>query len=197
MKLAPRVCSLLCAAVLLPAGVRAAGVSIAEIPNFVQVDGHLFRGGQPEDGAWPRLSAIGVRTVIDLRRAGEHSTQAESLAVTAAGMRYVNFPMNGFDTPQSAEMARVLGLIGERDTVFVHCRQGRDRTGTVVAAYRISHDHWTQARALEEAETHGLHWYERGMKRFIMAYRVATSTLASTSTPALDTGAHASSADAP
>jgi len=44
--------------------------------------------------------------VLDLRQRGEHSTTAESLAVCAAGMTYVNFPMNGFATP-SAEQLRV------------------------------------------------------------------------------------------
>ena len=26
--------------------------------------------------------------------------------------------------------------------IFVHCRRGKDRTGTVIACYRIQHDGW-------------------------------------------------------
>jgi len=52
----------------------------------------------------------------------------------------------------------------------VHCAAGKDRTGTVVAAYRIAHQKWTNQQALAEAQQIGLHWWERGMKRYIASY---------------------------
>src|SRR6185503_17533114 len=95
----------------------------------------------------------------------------EARAVQAAGMRYVSVPMDGFETPRAEQIAGVLAMIDTSDVVFVHCKMGMDRTGTVVAAYRISREGWKNARALEEAESLGLHWWSRGMKRFIGGYR--------------------------
>jgi protein tyrosine/serine phosphatase len=141
------------------------------IANFHPVTDRIWRGGQPKSYAWPGLAKLGVRTVLDLRRPGEHSTSAESLAVTGAGMSYVNFPMDSFGTPTAAQLGVALALLDGPGPVFVHCRRGCDRTGTVIAAYRVSREHWANDRALAEARKCGLHWYEFGMKRFIAGYR--------------------------
>jgi protein tyrosine/serine phosphatase len=153
------------------AGVSQAAISgPSEVPNFSKVTPRLYRGAQPLPGAWPALANLGVKTVIDLRRRQEHSIEAESTAVYAAGMRYLNFPMNGFDTPTNGQIENVLNLLDRDEPIFIHCKLGCDRTGTVIAAYRISREHWTNEKALAEAKRNGLHWYESGMKRFIRAY---------------------------
>lgn len=162
--------------VVLPISAQAADLAVPGIPNFQHVNAHVLRGGQPADVAWQKLANMGVKTVIDLRRESEHSTAAEARAVEAAGMRYVNVPMSGFKTPRAEQVAKVLDLMDGGDIVFVHCKHGKDRTGTVVAAYRISRDRWANQKALDEAESYGLHWYERGMKRFIRDYLVADRT---------------------
>lgn len=36
--------------------------------------------------------------------------------------------------------------------VFVHCREGKDRTGMIIGCYRIAHGQWTNRRALAEAK---------------------------------------------
>lgn len=144
---------------------------IAGIPNFHQVDERIYRGGQPESRAWAGLAGLGVKTVVDLRRPIEHSVPEESLAVVAAGMRYVNFPMNGFDTPTAEQLGTPLSLLDQEGKVFIHCKLGCDRTGTVIAAYRISRQGWENQKALAEARTMGLHWYEHGMRRFLSAYQ--------------------------
>jgi hypothetical protein len=37
------------------------------VPNFHQVNAHLYRGGQPNDAGWSSLAKLGVKTVVDLR----------------------------------------------------------------------------------------------------------------------------------
>jgi protein tyrosine phosphatase (PTP) superfamily phosphohydrolase (DUF442 family) len=157
---------------------------VAGIPNFHRVTEGIYRGGQPEASAWTRLAQLGVRVVLDLRRPDEHSTSAESLAVSAAGMRYVNFPMAAFATPTATQLRAPLAVLDGTDPVFVHCRHGRDRTGTVIAVYRISRQHWTNEKALAEARDLGLHWYEYGMKRFIASYHAQDSGATTGADPA-------------
>jgi tyrosine-protein phosphatase SIW14 len=147
-----------------------ANLQIAGAPNFHQVNDQIYRGGQPSNEAWPALAKLGVKTVIDLRRKNEHATDAEARTVEAAGMRYVNVPMNGIVAPTNEQILKVLGML-ESGPVFVHCRRGADRTGTVVACYRMRHDGWDNQRAFREAKSLGLSWMEFGMKQYILAYR--------------------------
>ena len=92
-----------------PAHVETSGkvqsiVEVPGIPNFHQVNDHVFRGGQPAAEAWPGLAKLGVKTVIDLRREDEHSTAAEARDVAAAGMKYVNLPMKGVVAPAKIQI---------------------------------------------------------------------------------------------
>ena len=163
---------------VLPAWAR--DESVRGIPNFHQVNGHIYRGGQPSDEGWTGLAQLGVKTVIDLRLEDEHPTQLEAQAVQAAGMRYVNIPMHGVVAPSDEQIAQVLALLDSESPVFVHCKRGADRTGAVIACYRMAHDRWDNQRAMKEAKSYGMSWLQFGIKDYVMNFqaspvRVATA----------------------
>lgn len=162
----------------LPADVATPGrvpsiFEVPGIPNFHQVNDHVLRGGQPATEAWPNLAKLGVKTVVDLRREDEHSTAAEAQAVTAAGMTYINVPMKGVVAPTNEQIAKVLALLNSEDRVFVHCHRGADRTGAVIACYRIAHDRWAPKQALSEAKSFGMAWTQLGLKHYVMDFHPA------------------------
>ncbi len=144
----------------------------AGVGNFYQVNDHIFRGAQPSTDGFKSLAKMGVKTVIDLREPDERSA-AEKKAVEADGMKYINVPMHGMETPSQADIAKVLAIFNDPTAgpVFVHCRRGADRTGTVVACYRISHDKWDNAKALSEAKADGMAWIQRAMANFVKHYQ--------------------------
>ena len=113
------------------------------IENFHQIGDTVYRGAQPTDEGIHYLSALGVTIVIDLREHDQRSLDEERL-VTAAGMRYVNVPMTGMIPPTPDETNKILTILEDPASgpVFVHCKRGADRTGAVIAAYRIDHDKW-------------------------------------------------------
>jgi uncharacterized protein (TIGR01244 family) len=159
------------AALLLSVSVWPALAETPAIPNFHQVNEHVFRGGQPAPDTWQSLAKIGIKTVIDLRREDEHSTAEEAQAVAAAGMNYINVPMKGVVSPTNQQIAKVLEVLNSQEPVFVHCKRGADRTGTVIACYRISHDRWQRQQALQEAKSLGMGSLQVGLKRYIMAFQ--------------------------
>jgi tyrosine-protein phosphatase SIW14 len=152
-----------------------AGSSAPGIKNFHQLNEHVYRGAQPTDEGLQYLATIGVKTVIDLREADERA-QAEESVVTAAGMKYVNIPMTDLTPPTDAEITRVLGMLEDDSAgaVFVHCKRGADRTGAVIAAYRIDHDHWDNARALSEAKSEGMGFFQFPRESFIRSFQPRT-----------------------
>jgi len=145
--------------------------TVKGIPNFHKVNDHIYRGGQPAEEGWKGLADLGIKTVIDLRLVDEHPTKVEAQAVEAAGMRYVNIPMHGVVAPSNEQVSQALALLNSDNAVFVHCRRGADRTGTIIACYRMTHDHWDNQRALREAKSYGMSFLQFGMKHYVMAFQ--------------------------
>jgi len=142
------------------------------IRNFYQVDQYVYRGGQPDKEGFALLSKLGVKTVLDLRASDARSRMEEKL-VTAAGMRYINVPMTGLTPPTDAEIGKILGVLESDNSgaVFVHCKRGADRTGAVIAAYRIDHDGWDNDRALKEAMARGMSSFQLPRQGYIRNFQ--------------------------
>ena len=147
-----------------------AGELAIDVPNFQKVSDSIYRGAQPTVAGFGILKTMGILTVLDLRESSHART--EEAIVKAQGMRYINIPMAGLEAPSDAHIAQALALLGNAAAgpVFVHCRRGADRTGTVLACYRISHDHWDNSKALAEAKQRGMSKFQIAMYRYIRAY---------------------------
>jgi tyrosine-protein phosphatase SIW14 len=150
----------------------------AGVPNFWKVNDHVYRGAQPTDAGFQFLARLGIRTIVDLRLLGEHSQAAEQKIVEAAGMRYVSLPMAGMSTPDQEQVSRVLAILDDPDAgpVFLHCQRGADRTGALIACYRIGHDGWQNKKALSEARSLGMSWYQMALQRYVLGYRAMPPT---------------------
>ena len=143
----------------------------AELPNFHAVNAHIYRGGQPHAGGLQKLVALGVKTVINLRDDDARASQEEKEA-RALGLNYFNVPLSRWGRPGEKRIDELFSLLDAKDNqpVFVHCKRGADRTGALIAVYRVSHDGWTAERAVEEAERYGMGFWQRGKKDFIRDY---------------------------
>jgi protein tyrosine/serine phosphatase len=163
----------------------AAASSVPGINNFYQVDPEVYRGAQPTAEGFKYLGQLGVKIVIDLRKRDEKSAQEEQL-VTAAGMRYVSVPMTGLTPPTPAETSQILAMLEDAAAgpVFVHCKRGADRTGAVIAAYRIDHEKWDNSRALQEAMADGMSRMQFKRQDFIRTFQPATTDAGSARPPA-------------
>ena len=149
-----------------------AAPAIPGIGNFDQVDEHVYRGAQPTEEGFRYLAKLGINTVLDLRE-NDSRTVEEKRMVADSGMRYVNVPMTGLTPPTPTEITRILALLedGPSGRVFVHCKRGADRTGAVIGAYRIDHDHWDNARALKEAMSHGMGYFQIPRQNYIRNFQ--------------------------
>jgi protein tyrosine phosphatase (PTP) superfamily phosphohydrolase (DUF442 family) len=143
----------------------ARGVSYA-----AEVAPGFYRGGQPDrDGiAW--LRSIGVKTVINLRH---FHGDTEGDQVAAAGMRYERIPMESSDAPTRAQVERFLSLVNDPKLrpVYVHCLHGVDRTGSMMAVYRMEMEGWPNAEALAEMQYFEAHDIWRDLREFVRTYR--------------------------
>lgn len=161
-------CFGLCLSLALGAAPPQRSPAYRELPNFHQVNDQLYRGAQPKQDGLKRLAQLGIRTIVNLRE-GDDLANRERREARAAGLQYFNIPLKRAGRPSDEQIERVLGILDTpaNQPVFVHCHLGADRTGMVIAVYRITHDGWTSERARAEANKYGMHLWEMGMKNYI------------------------------
>lgn len=122
------------------------------VPNFGEVTPTLYRGGLTHTAGLKVLAKMGINVVVDT-----HANDVnEEKTVKSLGMEYVAIPWH-CPWPRDRVFAKFLKVLQEDKgkKVFVHCRLGDDRTGMMVAAYRMADEGWTADEAMNEMKTFG------------------------------------------
>ncbi len=142
-----------------------------DMPNLFKINDNFYRGGQPTENGLAELKKLGIKTIINLRTTGKDVSE-EEVAAKKLGLNFINVPLNNWLKPKNSEVESVLKLINneQNQPVYLHCKRGSDRTGTIVAAYRIKFQNWTGEQAVKEAKTFGFGWWQFWMKDYIQNY---------------------------
>ena len=121
------------------------------IPNFGQVTPTLYRGGQPSSEGFEKLAHMGIDIVVDTGRSKRDETLIKNL-----GMAYISLPWY-CPFPKDEVFERFIRITRENPgkKIFVHCRLGDDRTGMMIAAYRMGQQGWTAKEAMQEMHEFG------------------------------------------
>ena len=121
------------------------------LPNFGEVTPRLYRGGQPTPQGFNKLAEMGVAIVVDFGRSSRDEKQTRKL-----GMEYVTIPWH-CPFPKDEAFAKFLKLVKENPDkkIFAHCRLGDDRTGMMIAAYRMAMRGWSADEAMNEMKQFG------------------------------------------
>jgi len=137
--------------------------------NFGRVTETLYRGGQPTSDGFNSLHAMGVGIVVNLRD-DRREMATEKRQVESLGMQSIEIPWSATHKPSSAQVVEFLDLIRThpKTKIFVHCRRGADRTGVMIAAYRIAAEHEPVAEAVSEMHRYHYDWFFRPqLQRYI------------------------------
>lgn len=126
-------------------GEPAARIDLPGTENFYRISGELYRAGQPTPEAMRIYEGYGIKTVINLRTF--HSDVDE---VRGTGLKLVEIPVLTWDL-DIQEVITVLRAIRDAEKpVLIHCQHGSDRTGLMVAMYRIVEQDWDKEEAIAE-----------------------------------------------
>ena len=116
------------------------------LPNFYKVSAVLYRGAQPKKEGIRQLQDMGIKTVVSLRIFHDDSHLLEGTSLNPEVIPFHTWH------PADEDVVRFLQIVTDpaKTPVFVHCRRGIDRTGTMVAIYRIAVQGWSREEAIRE-----------------------------------------------
>jgi protein tyrosine/serine phosphatase len=127
------------------------------VPNLNQVAPNFYRSAQPTaEGFKAAEKALHLKAVVDLR-----SLHSDTDLIKGTNIQFYSVPMNAWHIT-SDEVITALKLIKaaqSKGAVLVHCRHGADRTGVVVAMYRMVYQGWSKEQALDEMEHGGFNFH--------------------------------------
>ncbi len=127
------------------------------IRNFWEVEPGLYRGAQPNKQGYETLKKLGVKTVVSFRR--DRSVKKEKAWAEKEGIRFISIPWVARDHYAPQDLRAFLEIAGNSKNrpLFVHCKAGKDRTGLMMASYRMYHDGWSEKDAFAEMKRLGYH----------------------------------------
>lgn len=139
-------------------------VESKHIENFYKVDKGVYRSGQPSAEAFKEMEQLGIKEVLSLRNF--HSDKDEAKG-TNLKLNRVAMSASDSDWDELVEAVRIIK--NRKGPIVIHCWHGSDRTGLVVALYRLIFQNWTKEEALDELEHggYGYHTVYGNIKTFI------------------------------
>jgi protein tyrosine/serine phosphatase len=123
------------------------------LPNLHRITPNFYRSGQPTgDGFSVAAKNYGVKTIVSLNDKPD--------VASIPDLNLIHVKMNAFKTADDddPQLPRALAAIQKglaQGNTLVHCQHGKDRTGGIVAVWRVMYQGWTKEAAISEMEKGG------------------------------------------
>ncbi|MHC4884961.1 MAG: phosphatase domain-containing putative toxin [Planctomycetota bacterium] len=127
----------------------------AELKNFYKISDKVYRSEQPDKASFPVVERFGIKAVLNLR---EHHSDTDEAKGT--GLTLYRYKLNAATVSEKQLLTALQFIKNSSGPILVHCWHGSDRTGVVVAGYRIVFQGWAKGKAIDEFK-HGGYGYHK------------------------------------
>jgi len=125
-------------------------ISNSKLSNLYILNDSIYRCEQPDSLDFVLIHRIGIKSVLNLRSNFTDKDLIDGLPLNIYSVEMIPF---NFGDKEIVKALRILE--NSPKPVIVHCLYGSDRTGVVIAMYRIIFQNWTKEEALNEMEDGG------------------------------------------
>jgi tyrosine-protein phosphatase SIW14 len=130
-------------------------ITNTSLSNLYKVDEGIFRCEQPDQKSFQQLADLGIKSVLNLRN--KHS---DSLFLQDSPLNCFKVNMEAKDIADDEIVQALKALKDAPKPIVVHCKHGADRTGVVIAMYRVVFQDWTKEKAIGELKYGGFGFHE-------------------------------------
>jgi tyrosine-protein phosphatase SIW14 len=128
-----------------------------KLENLHQVSPEVYRSGQPSARDLKQLvEQLGIKSVLCLRDFHNDDNEADGLSLALYRVEMEA------DDVEPEKVARAMRIIKDAPKpILIHCWHGSDRTGLVVAAYRMTFQNWSANDAVDELTNGGFGYHQK------------------------------------
>jgi len=120
-------------------------IELPGFKNLYKIDDSLYRSEQPSKKGMMQLQKLGIKTVLNFRN--HHNDKNE---VIRAQLLIERLALNT-NKITYADIVKTLKVMKKaKKPILIHCLHGSDRTGCMIAAYRLVYNNYTKEQAIAE-----------------------------------------------
>jgi tyrosine-protein phosphatase SIW14 len=120
-------------------------VNLQPFNNLYKINDSIYRSEQPTKKGMQALQQLGIKTVLNFRN--HHNDVGETKHTRLVIER---LPQNTNKISQEFIISALKIIQQSKKPILIHCLHGSDRTGVVIAAYRMVYENWTKEEAIAE-----------------------------------------------
>lgn len=137
----------------------------SDMQNIFRIDEGVYRSEQPDKRDFQALEKFGIKEVLNLRRWHSDDDEAKGTSIILHRLK------TNAHSISEKELTEALRIIKDRTgPIVIHCKHGSDRTGGVIAMYRIIFQNVSKEAAIQEMKEggFGFHRIYRNIERTIL-----------------------------
>jgi tyrosine-protein phosphatase SIW14 len=128
-------------------------LQIKHLDNFYKLNDSVYRCEQPDKKAFKALEKFGIKSDLNLR-----DDQSDKDLLKKRDIERYRVKMNSEEVSKEEIIEALRDIRLAPKPIVVHCKHGADRTGVVIAFYRIVFCDWTKQQAIDELKNGGYHF---------------------------------------
>lgn len=113
--------------------------------RFYKVSDDIYRSEQPSRKGFTEIEVLGIKTILNFRRKWSDDKKAQH---TKLQLEHVKLKSKEMTENQVFDVLKIINKAEK--PLLIHCWHGSDRTGIIIAAYRIVFENWPKATAIAE-----------------------------------------------